>query len=333
MYRSMKRLVAGAVATGIVISAMTAGIAFSPTTAMAADKVRLVISTRMPWELFAPEQAQAEGFFKEEDLDVSIIYASGGAETIQAIATGSQDIAVGVGTLSAITAFAKGSPITMLANGRRGTGEVFWYVPKDSPIKSLKDLEGKELVFSRPGSTTHTIAQFLLRESGIDAKLVSVGGIGAARTQAMSGQVPNGWSAAPVMLDQVRMGNIRMIATGDDAKALASWSIRASVANSDWLAENRDVATRFMRAHWKGIKFMYEGGEPALKRYAEKWDLNLDDVKRAPEFTPLKDVTYTPVNIDELIQLAVDQKMISEPLTEEQKAKFVDVVYDPDKQQ
>lgn len=322
--RTLKLLVAAALAAGVQGSVVYVS-------AEAADKVRLVISTRMPFELFAPEQAEAEGYFKQENLDVAIIYASGGAETIQVLSTGSQDVTVGVGTESAITAFAKGASIVILGNGRRGTGEVFWYVPKDSPIRSIKDLNGKELAFSRPGSTTHTIGKYLLRQTEVNAKLVSVGAMPASRTQAMSGQVATGWAAAPVMLDEVRNGNIRIIASGADVKQMAEWSIRSTVANADWVAKNRDVATRFMRALWKGVKFQYEGGDRAFQRYADKWQLDIQDARRAPEFTPLKDVTYTPLNFEPVMQLALEEKMINEPLTAEQKKKLVDIVYDPAK--
>jgi NitT/TauT family transport system substrate-binding protein len=303
----------------------------APLPAEAADKVRLVISTRMPFELFAPEQAAGEGYFKEENLDVDIIYASGGADTIQALATGSQDVTVGVGTESVLTAFSKGAPLTILGNGRRGTSEVIWYVPKDSPIKTLKDLEGKQLAYSRPGSTTHTIGKYLLRETGIKAELVSVGAMPASRTQAMSGQIATGWAAAPVMLDEVRKGNIRIVASGADVKALADWSIRVTAANSDWVAKNPDVAKRFMRALWKGVKFNYEGGERAFKRYADKWSLDLADARRGPEFTPLKDVSYTPINLDGVMELAVEEKMMAAPLKPDQLKKLVNVVYDPAK--
>lgn len=295
----------------------------------AADKVRLVISTRGAWELFAPEQAQAEGFFKAENLDVSIIYASGGAETIQVLATGSQDVTVGVGTESVITAFAKGAAIVILANGRRGTGEVYWYVPKDSPIKSIKDLDGKVLVYSRPGSTTHTISKALLHDTGVKAELVSVGGMAASRTQVMSGQVATGWSAAPAGLDLVRKGQVRIIARGDDAKALRDWSIRSTAANANWVANNRDVAKRFMRALWKGLKFQYEGGERANQRFATENKYDIEDVRRGAEFTPLKDVTFTPLNLAPVMKFAVEEKMISAPLTDEQVKKLVDIVYDP----
>lgn len=300
----------------------------SPGSAQTFAKVRLIISTQQGYELFAPEVAQVQGFFTEEGLEVSIIYGDGGAATIQAILTGSADVVIGTGTLGVITAFAKGGPITIVANGRRGTGDVFWYVPAASPLKTLRDLEGKTLVYSRPGSTTHLIAQFLLKDNKINAKLVSVGGMAAARTMVMSGQIETGWASTPSMLDVVRKGEIRILARGSEAAGLADYSIRVSAMNSSWLARNRETAVKFQRAFWKGMMLHYQGGEASDRRFAERWGLDIQDVRRNQEFTPLADVTYTPVgNLDGLIKLAQEFDMIKEPLTEAQKANLVDIVW------
>jgi len=299
------------------------------TAVQAADKVRLVISTRGGWELFAPEEAQHKGYFKDEGLDVTVIYGEGGTASVQAVASGTADVIIGTGTMGVMSANSKGAPIKIIANGRRGVGEVFWYVPAASPIKSLKDLKGKTLAYSAPGSTTFLIANFMIKEHHLDAKMVSVGGMASARTQAMSGQVDNGWSAAPMNLDLVRKGEVRIIATGDDVKALADYSIRCSAANSDWLAKNRQTAIKFQRAYWKGILSLYNDPE-AANRFAAKWKLDPADAKRAPEFTQMRDVTYSPLGkMDEMEKLAIDFDMLKQPLTAQQKKDLVDIVYDP----
>ncbi len=297
--------------------------------ATAADKVRLVISQKMPYELFAPEEAQSQGYFKAENLDVSIIYATGGAETLQSIITGSQDIATGNGTLGVIAAFAKGAPVTAIASSGRGTSEVYWYVPAKSPIKSLKDLDGKELVYSRPGSTTHLIAQVLARVSGVHPKLVSVGGMSAARTMVMSGQVATAWAAFPANYELVRKGEARIVVKGDQATDLQHDSIRVVVANANWLKEHRDVAIRFMRAMAKGYDSLYT--DAGIARYAKHWGIDIEDAKRAPEFTPKEHTTYAPIgNLDGLVDQAVKLKMIKAPLTAEQKKQLVDIVWTRD---
>lgn len=202
---------------GWVAATMAAG---SPGAGLAADKARALISLRGPFEMFAPNQAEAEGFFRAENLDVDLTYAQGGAETAQALATGGADVAVGVGILSVIAAYGRGAPIRIISNGKRGARDTFWYVRQDSPIKTIQDLDGRVLVYSRPGSTSHLLAQALARAHGIKPRLVSVGDMASSRTQLMSGQVDTAWMTFPNKYDLVLRGETRAIATGDDAPDL-----------------------------------------------------------------------------------------------------------------
>lgn len=298
---------------------------------LAADKVRLIISTQQSYELFAPEQALAEGYFAKEGLDVSIIYGDGGAATMQTIITGSQDVVTGVGASAVVAAFAKGAPVKIIGNGKRGPGPVVWYVPAASPIKSLKDMDGKTLAFSRPGSTTHTAAQFMLKASGVKAKLVSVGGTAASRTQVMSGQVDTGWTIPPANFDLIVKGEARVIADADkETPELNNVPIRVMAANSDWLAKNPDVARRFVKAVWKGIVFNHTQPEAAVRRYAEKWKMDYEMAKAAPQYLTIESQAPNQLgDLEMLERMAVEDKMINAPLTAEQRRQLVQIVYDP----
>jgi NitT/TauT family transport system substrate-binding protein len=314
-----------------VVSALAAA-ALAAVPVMAKDTVRAVDSTPMPFEHFAIHQAKAEGYFDKANLEVPIIFGRGGADTLQAIVTGSQDIAVGVGVLAVIGAHAKGAPVVILGNMKRGAGELFWYVPANSPIKSFKDLDGKELVFSSPGSTTSLTVNTLIKEMGIKPKLIAVGGMAASRTQAMSGQVATGWATFPSAVDLIRKGEARVIGYGSAAKAMEGTTMRVVAANRDWVAKNRGVALRFMQALWQGQEFNYKGGEPAFKRYAEQWKVGIEDARKGPEYVKFEDVTFSPIgNYDQLLAMAQEYNFIKEPLTAEQKKNLVDMIYDPSK--
>ena len=315
----MRSLVAASIAAVLAMSA-----------AHAADKVRLIISTTQAFEMWAPEEALSQGYFKDEGLDVSIIYGDGGTSSLQAVATGGADIIIGNGSQSVMSAFSKGAPVKIISNSRRGVGELIYYVRPDSPIKTIQDLNGKQLAFSRPGSTTFLVGNFIIKERKLDTKLVSVGGMPASRTQVMSGQIDTGWAAAPSMLDEARKGNIRIFITGNDVPGLADYSIRVNAANADWLAKNRDVAVRFQRAHWKGMLNLFNS-EAAVKRYADRWGIDFADAKQmAGKYTLLKDVTFAPIGrVDDLIKLSIEYDMMKETLTDQQKKDLIDIVYDP----
>ncbi len=302
----------------------------APSLAHAADKVRLIVSQKEAFELFPAEIAAQDGLFKEQNLDVSILYGDGGGNSLQAILTASSDVIIGVGTLSIISAYAKGGAVTVIGNYRRGAGDAYWYVPMNSPIKTIKDIEGKTIAYSRPGSSSHLTLTFVLAENKINAKPISAGSFAASRTQVMSGQLDVAHAATPAGLDMVRKGETRIIFTGREAKGLADHSIRVAAANSDWLGKNRPIAERFMRAMWKATVAYYKGGEPMFQRFADHWKLDIQDARRGPEFTALQEVAFAPLgNIAGEAKLALEYDFIKEPLTEAQLKKLVDLVYAP----
>lgn len=129
----------------------------------------------------------------------------------------------------------------------------------------------------------------------------------------------------------MRSGEIRKIGSGDDARALRAASIRSITANTDWLAKNRDVAVRTMRALWKAQEYNFKN-EAARKKFAEHWKIDMDDVNRVGEFFSLEQHSYAPIGeLDTLIRMAVEYGFIKQPLTEEQKKGLVTIIYDPKK--
>jgi ABC-type nitrate/sulfonate/bicarbonate transport system substrate-binding protein len=91
-----------------------------------------------------PYYAQEMGFFKKAGLDVDVQTGGNGAAIVAGVVSGSIDI--GFSNILSITiAFAKNIPITVVAaagysNAKSPLG--FCVVPKDSPIKTAKDLNG-----------------------------------------------------------------------------------------------------------------------------------------------------------------------------------------------
>ena len=154
-----------------------AGLAVLSAPSFAQDKVRLVNSTKVVFETEHPYTGLEEGIFKKHNLDVSVIHGSGGAASLQAVITGSQDVVWGNGVLGVLSAYAKGAPVRILGSNIRGVPDLYWYVKPESPIKSFKDLDGgKVMAYSRPGSTTDLAARFIASALNIEPKFVSVGG-------------------------------------------------------------------------------------------------------------------------------------------------------------
>lgn len=302
----------------------SAGLALSASGAAALDEVRMVNSTKVVFESEHPYSAKEGGIFEKYGLDVSIIHGEGGAASLQAVITGSQDVVWGNGVLGVLSAYSKGAPVRILGSNIRGVPDLYWYVQYDSPIKSFKDLkEDDQFVYSRPGSTTDLAANYIKQALDIPAKLVSVGGPSGARTQLMSGQVTTGWSVYPLNKGLIREKKIRVIGTGNEAAGLVGVTIRVIAANSNWLDKNRDVAQRYMVAMQEGVSRSYTSDEQ-LRAYAKRWKLNYEDIKTAGEDTPLEVSTIMPVaRLDVINQVALETKKITKLLTDAQLKELV----------
>jgi len=304
-------------------------LALAPSVGLSADKVRLVDTQAQIYVDFALYIAEQEGYYKAENVDASITVGRGGSASLQTVATGTEDIVYGPGVLSVVAAYAKGAPVTIIANAVYGARDLFWLVRNDSPIKSFKDLDGRTFSYAAPGSLTDLAAHAIADEFKVKPKFVQTGSLAATRTQMMTGQIDTAWAGFPAGISLVRSGEARIIGSGGDSPMLRRMTTRVTVANSDWLKKNRDAATRAMRAIWKGQQFAF-GNPDAPIRFAKHWNLDVEDSKRASEFIKIEDAAYAPIgDLDGIIRLAIAYDFIKEPLTEAQKKDLIDILYDP----
>ena len=195
--------------------AMTVAAAGTP--ANAQETLKLTVGQRGLWDTSISDVGQRAGIFKKHGLNLEILYTQGSGETQQAVFAGSVDIGVSTGVMGALSGFAKGAPVRILGNEIMGAGDLYWYVKADSPVKTIKDFNGKSIAFSTIGASTHGVVSAFIKQYGLTAaKPTPTGSPAPTLTALMSGQVDVGWAAPPFGLDQLDRGEIRQIATGND---------------------------------------------------------------------------------------------------------------------
>ncbi|MDB5596989.1 MAG: aliphatic sulfonate transporter, partial [Hyphomicrobiales bacterium] len=235
---------------------------------------------------------------------------------MQAVISGSIDIGIAAGTAAAMGAFAKGAPVRILAAGTTGTGDLFWYVPAASPIKSFKDLAGKTVAYSTNGASTHTTLLALIDTFKVAAKPVSTGASAVTLTQAMSGQIDVGWASPPFGIEALQQGKIRLIARGSDAPSTAEQTVRVHIVNANVLETRRDAVNRFMDAYRETLDFLYADPK-GVALYADyaKIDVSLAERIR-DEFMPKAAMNPDKVSgIDAITRDAITFKVMQAPLT------------------
>jgi len=311
------------------IAMLIAGTAAS----LAADKIKVTIPQKGFWDSSWVEFGEAAGFFKEANLDVEVFYTEGGAQTIATVASGSVDVAMSNGILGAIGAYAKGgdsTPYRVIGAEMTGAHELFWWVKADSPIKSLKDADGKTIAFSSPGSSSNLILLTLLKQAGSKAKPTPTGGVPGTYTQTMTGQIDIGWSVVPFALKDVNEGKIRIVARSRDATDLANQTIRANLASVSSLKTKREAITKFMQVIQKSIDWAYTNPQ-AIEIFAKNMKVTPEIAKQAVDgFFPKSAMQLGEIkDLDRSLQDALDFKFIPSPKTPQDIAGLFDIVYKP----
>jgi NitT/TauT family transport system substrate-binding protein len=295
--------------------------------AAAEDLLKVAVAQRGAWETAAPHLGQQAGIFKKHGIVLDILYTQGAGETQQAVLSGSVDIGVATGIMGALSAFSKGAPIRIIGAETTGAGDLYWYVKSDSPIKTLKDTEGKTLAYSTNGSSTHGIVSAFMKQYDLKAKPTATGGPPGTLTQVMSGQIDIGWAAPPFGLAQLDDGKIRVIASGNDAAAFKGQTVRLLVATAPTLASKKDAITRFMKAYRETIDFMYSSDPKALQIYSEFVPVPVNVAKRTrDDFFPKTSLDPDKiVGLDTIVKDAVELKFTATPLTKEQLDTLIQI--------
>jgi NitT/TauT family transport system substrate-binding protein len=299
---------------------------FAAGAALAQDSLKVAVGSRGVGETFVPELGQNAGIFKKHGLALDILYTQGGGETQQAVISNAANIGVAVGFLGTLGVYAKNAPIRVIGSTFTGGSQLFWYVPASSPIKDVKDAEGKTVAYSTNGSSTHSAVLALQKHSGVKFRPAATGDATSTFTQTMSGQVDVGWAGAPFGVDALEAGRIRIIMKSSDSPELDRQTIRLIVANAGELQNRKDAVTRFMRGYREALDWIY-GTPEGIRAYAAWANIPEATAKRAlQEFLPKEAVNPDRLSgLDDVMADAVAFKYIPAALTKQQIEELIQI--------
>jgi NitT/TauT family transport system substrate-binding protein len=295
-----------------------------PGAAPAEETLKLAVGQRGNWDTSVSELGTRAGFFKKRGLVLEQLYTQGAGETQQAVISGSVDIGIAAGIMGVLGAYSKGAPVRIISAETTGAGDLFWYATAASPIKTLRDTDGKTIAYSTNGSSTHGIVNAFMKQYGLKAKPTATGGPSATFTQVMSGQVDVGWSAPPFGLEAIDQGKIRVIASGNDAAIFKGQTVRVNITTEPVLAKRKDAIERYMAAYRETVEWMY-ADPAALKHYAEFVGISDEIARRTrDDFFPKGSISPDQVvGLETIIPDAVELKYTAKPLTQEQVAGLI----------
>src|SRR6266568_4057188 len=143
--------------------------------------------------------ARQLGEYDKAGLAVELVDLKGGSDALKAVLGGSADVVSGYFD-HCVNLAAKKQELQAFVVYDRYPGLVLVVSPShNSEIKSIKDLAGKKVGVSAPGSSTDFFLKYLLKKNGLEPTSASVIGVGLGATAVAA--MEQGQIDAAVMLD------------------------------------------------------------------------------------------------------------------------------------
>ena len=206
--------------------------------------------------------AEAQGFYKQEGIDVQLTAYNGDATAMRALTAGEADIA----------ALGLAIPLKAIEQGAR-VKVVFASAPKmdylliaQKGINSAKDLEGKNVGISGPGAVSYQVPLLMVKAAGGDpakVNFVAVGG-SAARTLALIGKKIDGAVLNTSFAHRTFKYDF-LHSIGDAAKDLPNFIYVVEIAPERVIQQKRAALQAFVNGTLRGARWAMEHPDEAIK--------------------------------------------------------------------
>jgi NitT/TauT family transport system substrate-binding protein len=254
----MRRAIAFGALTAAMLAGCGANDAPSPETQAPLPKLRVTYLRHVSWGPLMI--AQAEGFFRQEGLDVELVPSLNSEEQLAALVTGRIDVHPGPIHTGLLSAIARGANLRVVA----GQGELaadgctyFGIVlrrdfdPARTPIKRMR--------MSQSGLTRFVVSR-MLAPHGIDVK--SIEGVRLPEAVMMSvlerGAIDGLAVTEPTLTRLSKVGRVWIRA--EDAVPGLQWGL--VTFGERLLTRDRELGVRFIRAYNRGVDQYRKGKTP-----------------------------------------------------------------------
>jgi len=300
---------------------------FSASLVIGQERIKVAVGgQRGVGETFSPEIGQKAGIFRKHGLELEVLYTDSSGETMQTVISRSVQIGIATGLAGTMGSFSKGAPVRVIGASFTGGSQVYWYVRAESPIRSVRDAEGKTVAYSSTGSSAHAAVLALIKYSGVNMKPTPTGSSPLTYAAVLSGQVDVGWAGAPFGIEAMEKGEIRAVWKANAVPDLDQQTIRVMIANSEDLKEKGDIYARFLAGYEETLTWAYSTPD-GLKAYAEWAGLSEASAKRAlDEFLPKTALEPRKlIGIEQALDDAVAFKFTASRLSPEQVKELVQI--------
>ena len=215
-------------------------------------------------ELFTYAVPKQMGWFKREGLSVNLLKTNGSTAALQAVASGSADIAY-ASSLNIAAAIDKGVPVKAFA-GLTVQWPYFIGVPPGSAIRTIADLKGKRVGVISLASASYADLKANLKIAGLaesDVTVVPVGA-GARAAAALKNDQVDAIDSYSDSFTVMKQNGVDLTLLPRPAQMAKLFSV-TMVTSAAALKNDPERLARFARAAYQGIVFTQRHPEAALK--------------------------------------------------------------------
>ncbi len=232
--------------------------------------------------------AEANGFFREQELTVQTQGLSSGVKTVQSVVASDSDIgaasiepvlgAAAQGSLTIIGSYADRLPVVM---------------ETPSTITKPADLKGKQLGVQDVGAFREVMTRLVYQGAGLtqdDVHYVPVadtGYVSALLTHKIDSAILQQEQSADA---EARDASLHVLV--DLARNMPDYFYGAYFVKSDWLQAHRDVAVRFLTAITKAHRLIYSDRAKVVPQIADATGFSADVIQKAYERLIAKDGVF-----------------------------------------
>ena len=209
-----------------------------------------------------------KGIFQGEGIDLQMVLV---ASTIQVAALTTGDIDFSGAQSQVLAGAARGLPVKVV--GFLTIKPSFWLMAKPE-IRSFSDLKGKIIGITAIGSSTDTLARFLLTKNGLtpdhDVALVGTGTTSNILTAMKAGTVAAGVLSPPFNAMAKQMGYRTLAYFGDYVEQSLS-----GIGTSDkMLRERPELVRRMLVATIKSLRFIQQRPADSIEFITKEWGVD-----------------------------------------------------------
>ena len=251
LFRSVSRRAAIAGASATIITGAARGQTLTPVSCGTAQTI-----TDAP--IFIADKKK---YFQEEGLAVSMPQFASAANMVVPLGAGQLDVGAGSASAGLYNAVTRGIKIRIVADKSAsppGYGAMKIIVRKDhvdsGRYKTPKDLKGFRFAMSGPGVSNSSTLNQLLTSAGL--KFDDVTPVSLSFPEhflALQNKAVDAGATSEPILTQALKAGVAVLLKGDDE--IDPGHQLAVILYSEGFAAKRDVATRFMRAYLRGVRF------------------------------------------------------------------------------